>query len=970
MFENKKLLSDMLKSPLDIQHKTLEELSDRVNGKYHIADSNSPFCNLLEFGSSIVACCMQEIDNVVVPGIYATRASTFRELSRNMSDFDYVNLFATPASTQFIISTDMVTLNHEALDYNSTYKKAVIPRDTVFTVGNYEFGIYYPIEIQINKINNDILVLNDVNTSHPLHSLTTNLLEHKTHVVNGLPMLSFSFPAYQFSKSYITEDVQKAIGFSKNYRLNHNFYACRIYTYYPVTDTWKEMSQTTSDIVYDVGTPTAKISVEPDTSILNVSVPQVYFSNNLMGTKILVEVYTTHGLLDVDISNLSANAYSISIPSSARDVTKYSNVFKKNPSTRLLPHAEKIVGGSAAVTFAEAKQRVINTNSHRTLLITPDDITKYFEDQSFKVTKHLDNISNRIYFCNGSLTDKKGSYIPVTNISTKITEEIIDSTKDISTTLGSTVTILPTAIYKFNRNTNSAYILSDIEKAILQNYPKDMLVAELNTGNYTKSPFHVSVNLPPAKYATATSYNLFSTEVKSIQFKYDNEDIMSQMAGYAATIVHDGDGSNGYFIRIVVKKSDDLMSLPESSFKVVAVVKDSLQTWAGRELEYIGDESGYSIYELRLVTDYQLEDDTINFTNLDMYGNNINHSVSLEADWNIVFCIDSTMVTGARNNTNIMMGITDNISNKYIGMGRQVFTLHLGHSLHDTIYNICDATWTDLEYKKYDYVVYDTYPEDEFERDANGVFTYTVTDGVVSLNKLHSAGDIRIDPDTGDSIILHDVGSIMYDDTNNPIVTNTRKYEYLVSMMQIDARMYYSDDPIQTQFVSDISNILESYFTTIATARSKILEETKLYYRPVRTIGNAKFSVGDGVEVYKSLDMSFKLRLHVPQFVKNSIETQTLVKTSIGDIIEEYLSNKKISMTEVANIIRDRLTNYIDAVDVLGINGDRDLQTVMVVDDDAVTSVARALTILQDNTATLSRDIDIEFVSTGRVLLT
>lgn len=970
MFENKKLLSDMLKSPLDIQHKVLEELSDRVNGKYHIADSNSPFCNLLEFGSSIVANCMQEIDNVVVPGIYATKATTFRELSRSMSDFDYVDLFATPSSTQFIISTDLVTLNHEALDYNATYKKAIIPRDTVFTVGNYEFGIYYPIEIQINKINNDILVLNDVNTAHPLHSLTTNLLEHKTHTVNGLPMLSFSFPAYQFSKSYITEDVQKSIGFSKNYKLNHSFYACRIYTYYPATGMWKEMQQTTSDIIYDVGSPTAKISVEPDVNILNVSIPQVYFSSSLMGTKILVEIYTTHGLLDVDISNLSTGAYSISIPSSARDVTKYSNVFKKNPSTRLLPHATKIVGGSNAITFTEAKQRVVNTISHRTLLITPDDITKYFEDQSFKVTKHLDNISNRIYFCNGLLTDKEGSYIPVTNISTKITEEIIDSTADIVTNLGSTVTILPTAIYEFDRNTNSAHILSDIDKQILENYPKDMSVAELNTGNYTKSPFHVSVNLPPAKYATATSYNLFSTEVKSIQFKYDNEDIMSQMAGYAATILHDKNGSNGYFIRIVVKKSDDLMTISEDNFKVVAVVKDSLQTWAGRELEYIGDESGYAVYELRLVTDYQLIDDTINFTNLDMYGTNINHSVLLEAEWNIVFCINNTMVPSAKNDANIMMGIPDTITDKYIGMGRQIFTLHLGHSLQDTIYNICDATWSDQEYKKYEYVVYDTYPEDVFERDENGIYVTTIVDNTVSLNKLHSAGDIRIDPVTGEQIVLHDIGDIMYDDTNSPIVTNSRKYEYLINMMHMDARLYNSDDPVQNAFVTDIPSILETYFSTLTSARGKILEETRLYYRPIRTIGNAKFSVGDGVEVYKSLDMSFKLRLHVPQFVKNSIETQTLVTTSIGNIIEEYLSNKRISMTEVANIIRDRLTNYIDAVDVLGINGDSDLQTVMVVDDDAITSVTRILTILQDGTTTLRKDIDIEFVSTGRVLLT
>jgi hypothetical protein len=386
---------------------------------------------------------------------------------------------------------------------------------------------------------------------------------------------------YQFSKSYVSDDTPSATGFSKVYNYNNKFYACRVYTYKPTSGKWIEMAQTTSDTIYDTGTLTAKLNIEPDMNRFSVVVPQVYFSNGLMGTKILVEVYTTQGKLDVDISYLPSTAFSISIPNTARDVTEYSNIFKKNPSTQLLPHAVKIVGGSDGITFEEAKTRVINTISHRTLLITPDDITKYFEDQSFKVTKHLDNISNRIYFCNGSLTDSDGSYIPVTNCTTKITKDIVTSSSDIRTNLSTSVTILPTAIFRYSKNESSANILDDAAKKALLNLGKETLVNELNTNTYTKIPFHVSVNLPPAKYATAVSYNLFSTEVKSIQFKYDNVDIMSQIAAYAANIIHNDNGSGGYTIRLAVKKSDDLKEVSEDNLLVVAVVKDSLNTWCG-----------------------------------------------------------------------------------------------------------------------------------------------------------------------------------------------------------------------------------------------------------------------------------------------------------------------------------------------------------------------------------------------------
>ena len=140
MFDNKDLLSENLRNPLDIQYKALEELENRTKGTYTIADSNSSFCNLLEFGSSIAAACMQEIDNVVIPGIYAKRAQTFKSISRHMSDFDYVNLFSTPSSVTLVLQLDTITLMDQALDYNEYYKKAVIPEDSVFTIGSYEFG--------------------------------------------------------------------------------------------------------------------------------------------------------------------------------------------------------------------------------------------------------------------------------------------------------------------------------------------------------------------------------------------------------------------------------------------------------------------------------------------------------------------------------------------------------------------------------------------------------------------------------------------------------------------------------------------------------------------------------------------------------------------------------------------------------------------------------------------------------------
>lgn len=969
MFDNKALLSDMLRNPLSIQQNVLDELQSRSNGEHVIADSNSPFCNLLEASSSISAACMQEIDNVVIPGIYATQAQTFKSLSRHMSDYDYVNIFSTPSHTTLVMQLDLITLNDKAIDFNTHYKKAVIPEDAVFKVGNYNFGIYYPIEIQINKINGDILVINDVSKEHPLHKVMVNILESQKHTINGLPMMSFSFPAYQFAKSYDITDAIGVSGFCKSYTYNNKFYACRIYSFNPKNKTWTEMSQTTSDIIYDTGTLTAKISVEPDINKFTVTIPQVYFTNNLMGTKVMVELYTTYGALDLDISSYSVDAFNFSFDNNTKNITKYSDILKKNPSLRILPRDTTITGGSDGVTFEVAKQRVVDTITHRSLLISPADMTAYFADDGFKVTKHIDNISNRIYFCNGKLKDKDGSFVPVTNTATKITADIVASCSDIKPNQSTSVTILPTAIYQFDKSTNSTSILSDVDKKILTDKTTEEYVNTLNSYTYTKSPFHVVVDLPPARYNTATSYNLFTTSVKSIQFKYDNNQIMAQMAAYAATINHDGNGSGGYTIRFIVSKTDDLKQVDENDLKVIVRVKDMLGTWAGLDATYIAQQDEYYIYEIHLDTDYRLENGTINFTNINVNGDNIGHQISLETDWHVSYCIASSMVPGVTNDANIMVGISDTISSKYIGMGRQLFTLHLGHSLDDVIYNICDANWSKQEYKTYEYNEYQTYDSDVYDTNADGSLKTQIVDGKVVLSKLHSAGDNVLDTN-GKPIIKHAIGDIIYDATGNPTVETSRNYEYLITMMHVDARMFASQDATHANFVTTLPTTLESYFTTITAAKAKILEETKLYYRPVRTIGTGNFSIGDNVTAIQDLNMSFRMKLHVPAFVKNNTDYQVLIKNTIVKITEKYMVTEKFSMTDIANEIKEVLANYVDAVDVLGINGDKELQTIQVMDDDAIPSVSRKLTILKDGTLSLEKDINIELVATSTTLST
>ena len=117
MFEDRSTLIKALSNPMAIAATALSEIEDRLEGTNIIADPNTPFCHLLEFGSSISAMVMGEIDNKL-PLIYPKRAQTMDELYAHMSDFDYIRMYSTPSLTHMRMMLPKKYLQDQAVIYN------------------------------------------------------------------------------------------------------------------------------------------------------------------------------------------------------------------------------------------------------------------------------------------------------------------------------------------------------------------------------------------------------------------------------------------------------------------------------------------------------------------------------------------------------------------------------------------------------------------------------------------------------------------------------------------------------------------------------------------------------------------------------------------------------------------------------------------------------------------------------------
>ena len=966
MFDDKSLLISTLRNPTNIAAKALNEIESRLNGTITIADPNAPFCHLLEFGSSIAAQVINAMD-AKLPALYPKRAENMEDLYGHMSDFDYLRMYSTPARSALRMFLPKKFLLDNAVEYNANYKKLVIPSDTTFLVAKYNFGIYYPIEILINNYTGSFTVAYDTSESNPLHVLSKNIVDKYEIQYMGVDYLILDFPIYQFSKSSIVETIVSSTGFVKSINYNDKFYALRVFNY--KNGTYTELAQTQSKIVYDATVPTLYLQVHPDKNKIVLNIPQVYFDNGMMGSKLLIEVYTTVGVLDIDTSNLLDTEIGVTYNNNARTDSTFTNIFKNMPYDIILQlSGDRITGGSNAISVSTLRQRVIQDTLYDRVPISEADISVMLEDNGFYVHKSLDNVTDRIYYAYKVIRDSTGSIVPSTTIPLKLLGTDVTDGKHstlVNCSADSSVTILPTTIYKYNQDANCAIPLVDDELNKLVSLDKDVLATTLNTAGYLKSPYHVRVSMN-GNYPRADTYNLMTPTVDKIIFVEDNYETTYKLVSYAATINHDNIGY--YEVTLSVSASDDVTNLSVNDILLYVMVKSD-DKWVGTTCEYVSfnPATNIFIYKFKIPTTYHLTLDNkigITYTNDEDTYTNYEYLINLVSDFHVVYMVARSAVTDVSEPVDsIITGVPDQYKQLYIGLSRQYFTITLGTNINNVIYNNVEVTLGANTYARYETNIPAKYTEDVYEKDENGyIKTYTDVNGKMYTKKIHEVGEAITD-ETGKVRFEHMAGDVIRDSYGNPIVVSAGVDTYFITMMFIDAKMFFSDRQAELDFQSNIYTSLNSYFSTIASMQDQLLERTKLYFRCVKSIGTANVNIGDGAVSKQNIELSFRIVCYVASYVKQDESIQNQITEMLCTFIEEAIESKTISMLDIFEKVKEKVSDYIDHFDLLGINDNVALQTFVVTDEDSQPSIRRQLVLTEDNILSLRKQIDVTYVT-------
>lgn len=956
---DKSLTLSLLSDPINVQKIVLDDVFDRYNNNYTIVDPNNVALHLIEMTSTLTA-NFAFAEEQAFNSTNALRAQTTEDLAKNMSDYDYVNQYSTPATTTIVMTLDKVYLEENALDYNENYKKVIIPKDTIFTISNLTFGIYYPIEIRINKTTGTPLVVFDTSSDNPLHSLKQNIIPFTEQEVLKMKLLILKIPVYQFSRSIIVEDLIPEKGFAKKYSFTDKFYAVRLFT--EKNNKTIELHQTLSQNSYDPYDPTARLQIDPMSNKFSINIPQVYFTSKQMGAKLTLEVFTSKGALDIDISSLAAESIKVNFNLS-KNSNEFSKILSMIPTILVAPATDKIVGGSNGYTFEEMRTRVINNAFHTSVLVTPMDFEKYFSDTGFKILRYKDDLTNLTYFGYRELTDKSGSIVPAMTSYIDLRESFVNTVSTILKNLDDTYTILPKTLYKYNHSSQACIPVDDVVLQQFSQMSKLELIEEFNSELYTRSPFHIRL-IPDGRYPKVASYNLLNPILSDLLFEKENPNITAQMVATAGAVYHQNEGSGGYRVQFMITKSSDLLELPEEDIYIHMYTQASDGMFVGTRLQLVNKLDNNFIYECILDTDYCISrDHTLNITTLKDDTTEWDHFVPLTNEYHLVFLVKSDHFPLAITESSLYTGVDTATRMNHLVMLRQKCTISLGYSLEDVIYNNINLQWSGKRYATHPIDVIMTYPYDVYETDENNIPVIQLDNETckATLNPTHLKGDPIYD-DTGMPVYKHRAGDVVYDSFGEPVVTEDRVIIYYINALMFDAKLYLSEHPTQLEYRNNLPATLENYFTTLRNASELLLERDLLYFRPIRTMGNSQFNIGDSVIITMPLNMKFKLRCHVNSAIVNDAVLREAIELSIIDLIEPEISNPSISLTEIAKYIKSKV-DYIESIDVLGINGDTTLQTLKIVDESVRPSISQELYLTKNNLLAIRKSVEIEFVT-------
>lgn len=960
MLDNQELsaaLSKVLLNPTAAMRVALDQLEAATEGKIDVVNTSNPFVYLLEVAVASASAAVTRHEALLGKN-YASMAVTEADLFRFMADNHYAGRFATPSVAPFQIILSKAEIFRRAVAVpGSNVRKLVIPRNTRVTVGETQFGLHYPIEIRVMS-HGGLQIVYDVEQPNTLESLSTNVLDWSIKQSTTEEYVIINVTLQQFALVSKQESLNSTVGFNKNYLYTDSFYACRVYHSNDSVN-WVECKTTHSAQVYDPTELTVVLTVTDGN--LNVTIPQIYFSTGVAKANLRIDIYSTKGELEMPLSGYQVGAFVAEwIDYSDVKASEFSSPLELFTQLSMMSEGAAI-GGTNRLSFEELRKLVMTNGilGESDIEVSPAQLEVALAARGYGVVKNIDNITSRIYLATRSLPDPVGTeFVSSANCAIDMFSAKIDELVKHDTVVdnGQRITLLPSTLYRYLDG--RVTLVEAAERAELAGATKDQLVNYVNNRDYIYSPFHYVLDTTQ-DFFECRGYHLDRPIITGRHAAYENDTAEIEVASdsYSLTRI-----ANGFRLLVKTRSGKSYRSLRNDQVWCQLAFRpegESARAYLNGTLAGVKDEERY--WQFDIITDYDIDHlDHIGLTSFGMFGNDPSKFfAALSGKFDLYHG-----VSDARLPSYVPSNIDAEVGNDYLPANlmvvvKETLTITLGKSLN-YLWSNSRTVVTEEDYVKYRENIQGVWTENILERDSTGAAIITIVDGVPTVKVLHRKGDLRY-LDDGSPYWAHQVGEIKYVD-GKPVILNERALERQVDLFFLEGALRFATDPADTNYREKLPGQLIEYLDNdIGSISKNILENTKIFFSPKRTLGLTKAIVEDGVVTEIPAALSFKAKFYLPaELYRNDALRETL-KSATKQTIANDLKKESFSLSEVNDGIRDSLGKDALPVDLGKLGPQEDLSLFTLYDDSERCGVKHRLVLLPDETLRLEDDIVIEY---------
>ena len=953
---------DQVKDDPTLSFRASIDVFDEVTGgSFDIVDPSNPFVLLLSTSAVMAAANAQEMVRNIRKQ-FPSLAQSEEDLYLHMSDRDYMDRFATPASASVSLVLQWQQLQTAMVRSDTEdCKKVTVPRDTTVTVDGIVFMMQYPIDIKL--FDNGVLVVSYDNTiTSPLMSLTTNIIPARVRTDNdGGSWLMFDVKVLQTSVSVVEDTIQKSKPLTGKIVINQAFYCARaFYQHQDTGSVWHEFRVTHTDQVYDPFKPTMCLKVFSDS--VEYRVPTVYQHSGLIAGSVRVLVYTTGASVSLNFDNYNVDSFKVQLQAidEPRDLTVYTAALAKVSIHAMVTGT--VNGGTDAITLEVLRDRVMRSSTGTPVVpITNVQAKTLFENHGFELVRNADTLTNRIFLATQKLPPPSNpKLLTSANVAIGTLMVTLDALMGHPRVRvnGKRWTLLSENLYKDDNGIIS--IVQPMDFDALTVMERLSLASHVNSSRYLYSPFHYVLDNTEVEFTTR-AYYLDAPVANNLNFKRQNQSLQ--------LVVNTGSyyvekAAFGYRLFVTVESGNFYKQLPDNTVSAQLSFPISAgDTFAFINAEQVGlNERQERIFRFDIKTNFDIDlNHHVVITNALVQGVGAGGArCALQSRVRIMYTTTSLTPNYKPDATTDLLGVG------FLPVGSAAITLE---ELDVTFGWFLKNMWTrsrtlptGVTYDRYTQNIPMTYTEDVYDRDPITGSIFEVVDNKLFYKKLHSKGDVVYDSVTNEVVFKHRAGDVVLDAYGEPIVITTGQENKEVDMLFVDGRYYFTTDPIYKQYNLELSAILNEWITQdLGDIQQVLLEQTRVYFYPKNQLGMVEVLLVDGQSMKIRSEQSFVLDLDVDSVVYNSLELREQLETKTIKLLDEYIAKTEVNLVEIQQALSGLYGNAVKSFTIQGLGGESNLRYMRLKSEEHRLCLKRDLKLLQDNSLVIDEDVTFNF---------